>query len=250
MCFIGLLPIWLFAQSSPKVSIDTQITEVDKLLQVIKGQNLFAIAVDKAQADFNLTIASTVLRDESNEFIVYLWNLYDNSTRTVIASGGELSPMDCLPKVASAVRTGWQARQQLGPGKSSVGGVSGSPDKRGLPKSESGKGIETAPGTHVDLYAKGNGVTEPIPSYNPRPNYTEEARNARIEGVIVLQAIIRKDGSVDSFKVIKGLGHGLDEITINTIATKWKFKPGTLKGVPVDVLANIEVTFKLYGKRL
>jgi len=38
---------------------------------------------------------------------------------------------------------------------------------------------------------------------------------------------------VDSFKVIRGLGYGLDESAINTIATKWRFRPGTLNGVPV-----------------
>jgi TonB family protein len=101
-------------------------------------------------------------------------------------------------------------------------------------------------GSGVGPYVVGNGVTEPIAILNPRPNYTEDARKARTEGILVLQAIIRRDGSVDSFRVVKGLGYGLDEISINTIATKWKFKPGTLKGVPVDVLANIEVTFRLY----
>jgi protein TonB len=126
----------------------------------------------------------------------------------------------------------------VGPGKGSGYG----PGEGGGMGGGRGGGI----GNGVGPYVVGNGVTEPIPIYNPRPNYTEEARKARMEGVLVLQAIIRRDGSVDSFKVIKGLGYGLDEISINTIATKWKFKPGTLKGVPVDVLANIEVTFRLY----
>jgi len=51
---------------------------------------------------------------------------------------------------------------------------------------------------------------------------------------------------VDSFKVVKSLGFGLDESAINKIATKWKFRPGTRLGEPVDVMANIEVTFRLY----
>jgi len=51
---------------------------------------------------------------------------------------------------------------------------------------------------------------------------------------------------VDSFKVIRGLGYGLDESAINTIATKWRFKPGSLNGQPVDVQATIEVSFRLY----
>jgi len=95
-------------------------------------------------------------------------------------------------------------------------------------------------------YVVGNGVTDPIALFQPKPAYTEEARKARTEGVLVLQAVIRKDGSVDSFTVVKGLGYGLDESAINTIATKWKFKPGTLKGVAVDVWSTIEVTFRLY----
>ena len=49
-----------------------------------------------------------------------------------------------------------------------------------------------------------------------------------------------------SFRVIRGLGYGLDESAINTVATKWRFKPGSLNGRPVDVQANIEVTFRLY----
>jgi TonB family protein len=80
----------------------------------------------------------------------------------------------------------------------------------------------------------------------PLPQYTEQARKARVEGIVVLQAVVRKDGTVDSFRVLRGLGYGLDESAINTIATKWRFRPGTLNGQPVDVQANIEVSFKLY----
>ena len=106
----------------------------------------------------------------------------------------------------------------------------------------SGGGI----GSGVGPYVAGNGVTPPIPIYEPPPAYTEEARKARTEGIVVLQAVVRANGTVDSFKVIKGLGYGLEESAISTIATKWKFKPGTFRGVPVDVQAQIEVTFRLY----
>ncbi len=106
----------------------------------------------------------------------------------------------------------------------------------------SGGGI----GSGVGPYVVGNGVRPPTVVYQPLPAYTEEARKARAEGIVLIQAIIRRDGTVDSFKVLRGLGYGLDESAINTIATKWRFKPGTLNGSPVDVLANIEVTFRLY----
>ncbi len=106
----------------------------------------------------------------------------------------------------------------------------------------SGGGI----GSGVGPYVVGGGVKAPIAIYQPLPAYTEEARKARAEGIVLIQAVIRRDGTVDSFKVLRGLGYGLDESAINTIATKWRFKPGTLNGTPVDVQANIEVAFRLY----
>jgi TonB family protein len=60
---------------------------------------------------------------------------------------------------------------------------------------------------------------------------------------VVLQVIIRKDGTADNIQVLKGLGYGLDESAVNTISTKWRFSPGTLYGNPVDVMINIEVHF-------
>ncbi len=101
-------------------------------------------------------------------------------------------------------------------------------------------------GNGVGPYVVGNGVSPPTPIVQPLPVYTEEGRKARVEGIVLLQAIVRKDGTVDSFKVLKGLGYGLDESAINTIATKWRFKPGSFQGQPVDVKANIEVSFRLY----
>jgi TonB family protein len=94
-------------------------------------------------------------------------------------------------------------------------------------------------------YVLGNGVKEPVLLAQPLPPYTEEARKAHIEGVVLLQAIIRKDGTVGSIKVLRGLGYGLDESAIDTIASKWHFRPGTLNGNPVDVTSSIAVRFRL-----
>lgn len=128
--------------------------------------------------------------------------------------------------------TGVGSGSGAGVGPGSGGGMGGG----------SGGGI----GSGVGPYVSGNGVKEPIPLLNPPPNYTEDGRKARIEGIVVLKAVVRKDGTVDSFRVVRGLGHGLDESAIQTIATKWRFKPGTKNGVPVDVEADIEVVFRMY----
>jgi TonB family protein len=96
------------------------------------------------------------------------------------------------------------------------------------------------------VFTVGNGVTMPKPIYRPLPKYTEEAKQARIEGLVVLKVIIRKDGTVDSFRIIQGLGYGLDESAIRTIAQEWRFIPGMREGEPVDVEATIETSFRLF----
>jgi TonB family protein len=95
-------------------------------------------------------------------------------------------------------------------------------------------------------YIPGDGVKPPKVLHQPLPSYTQEARENRIEGIVILQAVVRKDGAVDSLKVLRGLGYGLDESAINTVATRWRFEAGTLaNGQPVDVQVNIEISFRL-----
>jgi len=96
------------------------------------------------------------------------------------------------------------------------------------------------------VYTVGNGVIAPKATYMPLPKYTEAAKKDKIEGIVVLKAIIRKDGTVDSFRVIKGLGYGLDESAIQTIAREWRFIPGVKNGKSVDVEATIETSFRLF----
>jgi protein TonB len=76
------------------------------------------------------------------------------------------------------------------------------------------------------------------------PNYTEVARKARIAGVVIVEAIVNKDGNVEQVKVIKGLPMGLSEEAMDAVK-RWHFKPGTLNGHPVDVIFNLTVNFQL-----
>jgi len=84
-----------------------------------------------------------------------------------------------------------------------------------------------------------------VPIFQPLPAYTLEAQKARAEGIVMIHVVIRRDGTVDNVKVLRGLGYGLDESAINTIVNKWRFRPGTFNGEPVDVQADIEVSFRL-----
>jgi protein TonB len=90
----------------------------------------------------------------------------------------------------------------------------------------------------------GGDVQKPEKVFSPQPQYTEIARKARVQGVVIVQAIIDKEGTVTNVKVLKGLSMGLSDEAVKAIK-KWKFKPATLNGKPVDVYYNLTVNFRL-----
>lgn len=90
----------------------------------------------------------------------------------------------------------------------------------------------------------GGDVKAPEKLFSPQPQYTEIARKARVQGVVIVQAIIDKEGNVTNVKVLKGLSMGLDDEAVKAIK-KWQFKPATLNGKPVDVYYNLTVNFRL-----
>lgn len=79
----------------------------------------------------------------------------------------------------------------------------------------------------------------------PEPSYTESARNAQVEGTVVLRAILAADGQVKNILVLGRLPHGLTERAIEA-ARKIKFQPAVKDGRPVSVFVQIEYNFNLY----
>lgn len=108
----------------------------------------------------------------------------------------------------------------------------------------SGNGGGVGGGAGGGAYKVGNGVTQPIPLYHPEPEYSEDARKAKLQGSVLLYIEVDSSGKVINPKVVKALGLGLDEKAIEAVL-KWKFKPGTLNGKPVTVQAQVEVNFRL-----
>jgi TonB family protein len=106
-------------------------------------------------------------------------------------------------------------------------------------------GTSGASGRSSISFTVQSGVTAPIAIAQRMPAYTEEARRARVEGVVTIQAIVRRDGSVGSARVIHRLGSGLDEAALNTVVNDWRFKPGNLNGRPVEVRTTIDIIFRL-----
>jgi len=76
------------------------------------------------------------------------------------------------------------------------------------------------------------------------PEYPELAARARVQGAVLLEATIAKDGSVKDVKVLRGLPLGLDEAAMDAVS-QWRYKPTLLDGRPVEVLLTVVVNFAL-----
>jgi len=87
--------------------------------------------------------------------------------------------------------------------------------------------------------------TNPVEiTYKPNPVYTEEARQLRLEGEILLEVMFGANGQLHVTRVVRGMGHGLNEAAISA-ANKMKFKPALRNGTPVDSTAIVHVVFQL-----
>ena len=103
---------------------------------------------------------------------------------------------------------------------------------------------ETDPGSGSAPLRVGGDVHAPLVIEKVDASYTEEARNARINGIVILEVVVGRDGLVKDASVIKPLPFGLNQAALDAVK-QWKFKPGTLDGNPVDVIFNIVINFRL-----
>lgn len=94
------------------------------------------------------------------------------------------------------------------------------------------------------VYNVSESVSSPVLVKEVKPNYPRSARNARIQGSVTLECVIRPDGIAGDIRVVKPLDPRLDQEAIKALK-QWRFKPGTKDGQPVSVLVTIEMTFGL-----
>lgn len=90
------------------------------------------------------------------------------------------------------------------------------------------------------------GVVLPALLTEAKPRYTAAAMEAKIQGDVELELVVRADGTVDHVTVTKSLDavHGLDDAAVEA-AGQWTFKPGTKDGRPADVLVHLNMRFTL-----
>ena len=90
-------------------------------------------------------------------------------------------------------------------------------------------------------YPVGKGVSPPTVVSKIEPEYSDEARDVRVESNVVARLVVSEDGSPIKIQVVRGAGFGLDENAIEAIKS-WRFKLGAKEGQPVPVMANVQVT--------
>ncbi len=93
--------------------------------------------------------------------------------------------------------------------------------------------------------ADSGGLTTPVEiTFKPNPVYTDDARSLKLEGEVLLEVSFSAAGALHVNRVVKGLGHGLDEAAM-AAANKIRFKPALRNGQPVDSTAIVHVVFQM-----
>ena len=90
----------------------------------------------------------------------------------------------------------------------------------------------------------GSGIEPPKLLHEVKPDYTEDARLRRVEGEVVMEIVVRRDGSVGDVRTLRGLGGGLNDRAIQAVR-QWRFSPARRLGSPVDVIVEVSVEFKV-----
>jgi len=146
-------------------------------------------------------------------------------------------------------------KEAQAPEEADLGGVAGGVPG-GVPGGQMGGviggvigGINTAPTAPVPVKKApvrvGGRVKAPRPIYNPAPEYPAIAKGARVEGVVVIKAILDERGNVMEMSIVSGPPL-LYKAALDAVA-KWKYQPTYLNEEPIQVEMNIIVTFQLNG---
>ena len=109
-------------------------------------------------------------------------------------------------------------------------------------------GAQTAekPWPPPGVYGTDDHIKPPVVSKRVNPSYTAAAMRAKIQGKVIMQAVVQADGTVSDVRVTRSLDreHGLDDEAVRTVKL-WKFEPGTKDGTPVPVLVTVVMAFTL-----
>ncbi|HSY00895.1 MAG TPA: energy transducer TonB [Acidobacteriaceae bacterium] len=108
-----------------------------------------------------------------------------------------------------------------------------------------GLGAGTGGGYGGGVMSVGGGVTAPQLIHSVQPEFTDEARQQKYQGIVEIQMIVDSNGNPENIEVVKHLGMGLDQKAIEAVRL-YKFHPAMFQGHPVSVRLVVDVDFHLY----
>jgi protein TonB len=151
------------------------------------------------------------------------------------------APADNRDRIGVLTQTTAQSDSH-GPG---TGGGAGTGKGTGLGEGDgTGIGPGSGGGTGGGPYRPGSGVEPPRLLQEVKASYTEDARRQGINGDVVLEIVVRRDGTVGEVRVLQGLGGGLNDRAVQAVR-QWRFSPAHRLGAAVDVIVEVAVEFKL-----
>jgi TonB family protein len=144
-----------------------------------------------------------------------------------------------VPPPNPSLETEQTASSQEPPTSSVANSASGVTNQFGL------QGSSAAPRSAADaVHHPGGSVLYPKLIHSAAPEYTEEARQAKLSGTVRLYLLVDKNGNPSHVQVVKGLGMGLDQSAISAVE-QYRFEPATENGVPVTVDLYTDVKFQM-----
>jgi len=140
---------------------------------------------------------------------------------------------------------GTVASADFGSGIASSGNGNGRSNGKGTIATGGFGSEQVVHGTGPKIVQPDSAVATPVEiTFKPNPVYTDEARSMKLQGEVLLEVSFSADGTLHVNRVVRGLGHGLDEAAI-AAANKIRFKPALRSGQPIDSTAVVHVTFQL-----
>jgi TonB family protein len=139
---------------------------------------------------------------------------------------------------------GTVASADFGSGVATAGHGDGRGSGRGVASSGFGAQEVAQNTVHAQHLESGPATTAVEITYKPNPVYTEEARNLKLEGEVLLEMEFAANGELHVIRVVRGLGHGLDEAAV-AAANKMRFKPAMRSGQAIDSSAIVHVVFQM-----